>query len=202
MKSIFLNKSVCFIENNSQNITNDDLEKIKYGLEGIYLMLTKFVVFSLIMIYLNLFVHFLIFTFFFSIIRTAAFGIHATKSYICLISSSFLFILCPTLALNVEIDILFKYLSCIFLFISIVLYSPADTFKRPLINKKKRMIFKILSIIISIIYIFIIIFTNNNFLSNIVLFALAAETILILPITYKMFKLPYNNYKTYNYKPI
>jgi accessory gene regulator protein AgrB len=37
-------------------------------------------------------------------------------------------------------------------------------------------------------------------LSNIVLLALMAEIALILPITYKIFKMPYNNYKTYVHK--
>lgn len=200
MKNIFLDKSIYFIQKNNNDITDKDLEKIRYGLEGIYLTLTKFFVISLIMIYFNSFIYFLIFTFFFSIIRMFAFGLHASKSYLCFIFSSLLFILCPLLALNLEINIIIKYLLCLVSFISIILYAPADTLKRPLINKKKRRIFKTLSIIVTFIYLFIIIFTNDNFISNIVLFALTTETILILPIAYKIFQLPYRNYRNYRYK--
>lgn len=199
MKNIIIGKSIKFIQNNNNDITDKDLEKIRYGLEGVYLTLTKFLFISLFMIYFNLFLHFLIFTFFFSIIRMFAFGLHASKSYLCFIFSSLLFILCPLLALNVEINIWIKFLLCLFSLTSIVLYAPADTLKRPLINKKKNRRFKSLSIFIALIYIFFIILINNNFISNIMLFALTTEAILILPITYKIFKLPYRNYKNYHY---
>ena len=39
--------------------------------------------------------------------------------------------------------------------------------------------------------------SKNNFISNCLIFALILENILISPITYKLFKLPYNNYITF-----
>lgn len=81
---------------------------------------------------------------------------------------------------------------------SIILYAPADTYKRPLVNRKKRLKFKFLSCVITIVYIVLSLTIKNNFLANTFLLALVVEVMLILPITYKALKLPYNNYKNYH----
>ena len=78
-----------------------------------------------------------------------------------------------------------------------LLYAPADTVKRPLINKKKRKMYKILSVITALIFISLIFIVDNFLIKNILIFALILESILILPITYKIFKLPYRNYLNY-----
>lgn len=74
--------------------------------------------------------------------------------------------------------------------------SPADTEKRPIVNPKRRKKFKIISVIIATSYV-IISFFVNNFISNSLLFSLLVEVIFISPLTYKIFKLPYNNYINY-----
>ena len=84
--------------------------------------------------------------------------------------------------------------------ISFTLYAPADTEKHPLIHKKKREIYRIITTIESLIYTFVCLYTKNIFLSNATMFALMIETILIIPLSYKIFKLPYNNYKNYVYQ--
>ena len=50
---------------------------------------------------------------------------------------------------------------------------------------------------LAIIYIVLIFTINNYLIKNLLTFALILESILILPITYKIFKLPYNNYLKY-----
>mgnify|MGYP002416640045 FL=1 len=86
------------------------------------------------------------------------------------------------------------------LVVMIGILAPADTQKRPLINKKKRTIYKVLSIIISIIYMTLSIVIKNNTLSNCFIFALFIQIIIMLPITYKIFGVSYNNYKNYEVK--
>ena len=80
----------------------------------------------------------------------------------------------------------------------ISLYAPADTIKRPLIKRNKRIKFKILSIMVVIIYFILTLVLKNNLLINSLIFGLLIECILINPITYKVFKMPYKNYITYN----
>ena len=75
--------------------------------------------------------------------------------------------------------------------------APADTKKKPIINKKRRFILKLISTILAIIFSISAIIINNNFLSNCLIFALILENIMIAPTTYKIFKLPYNNYITF-----
>ena len=90
-----------------------------------------------------------------------------------------------------------KILLCIINILLIYKWSPADTEKRPIVSKKRREIYKTLSTIIAITFSFISILISNQFISNCLLFSLILENLLISPITYKLFKLPYNNYITY-----
>ena len=193
-----------FVINNSMNLVNslnkydkEQQEEIKYGIESIYIAISKVVVILFISFILGLFKEAILFLLLFNVLRIAAFGLHASKSLYCWISSSISFLLIPYLCKTFEFPILFYIISSIISLISFVLFAPADTIKRPLINAKKRKIYKVLSIIFSIIYIILIFTINNLLIKNMLYFSLLLETVLIIPITYKIFKLPYNNYKNY-----
>ena len=204
MSMVIENMIKNFVINNSMNLVSgtnkyneEQLEEIKYGLEGIYLTLSKVVVILSISALLGLFKEAILFLILFNILRAFAFGLHASKSLWCWISSSISFLLIPYLCVNVEFPLLFHIVVSIITFISFVLYAPADTIKRPLINPQKRKIYKVLAIILSSIYITLIFIIKNILFKNMLTFALLLETILILPITYKIFNLSYNNYKNY-----
>ena len=193
-----------FVIGNSMNMISEtnmynkeQLEKIQYGLESIYLAISKVIVILGISSLLGIFKEAILFLLLFNILRFVAFGLHASKSIYCWISSSIAFLLIPFLCINFEFPLIFHIISSIIGFTSFALFAPADTNKRPLINKKKRVIYKILSIIFALIYIVLIFTISNLLIKNMLTFALILETILILPITYKIFKLPYNNYKNY-----
>lgn len=196
IKNFVINNSMNLVKQNN-NYSKDQLEEIKYGIESIYLLLTKFIVIMTIAAILGLFKEAIIFLLLFNILRGFAFGIHASKSLWCWISSSISFILIPLICKNVAFPNLFFIITSIICLISFILFAPADTEKRPLINSKKRKKFKILSIIFAIIYIILIFIIKNSLLKNLLIFSLIFQTILILPITYKLFKLPYNNYLNY-----
>ena len=76
-------------------------------------------------------------------------------------------------------------------------YAPADTEKRPLINKKKRIIYKVLTLVITFIYLVISLILKNQTIINALYLSTILETIQILPITYKLYGVRYNNYKNY-----
>ena len=196
MKDIIINKCINYIKKYN-SYTNDDIEVIKYGLEGIYLSISKVLIILLLSFIIGIFKEVVIFLLLFNVIRFTAFGLHATKSYICLISSLLIFILLPYLLLHINIDIYIKVLFSILCILYIYKYAPSDTKKRPIVNRKRRLVYKTLSTIISIIYSFILIFVNNNFISNALLFSMIVECFLISPIIYRIFKLPYNNYITF-----
>lgn len=197
MKKKFLNSSMKLITKDGK-YNDEQLEIIAYGLEAMYLTFTKMVVIFLIAYALEIFKEIIILLVTYNIIRSQAFGIHASKSIYCLISSLILFIggalVCKYCILPFELVISLALICNICL----LLYAPADTHKRPLVNKKKRKRFKLLSFMLGIIYTILIVIFRDSFIVNYLLFGMIEAVIMILPITYKTFKLPYNNYKTYN----
>ena len=193
-----------FVVNRSMNLINDlnkydkmQLEEIKYGIESIYLTLSKIIVILIISSILGLFKEAIIFLLIFNILRIFAFGLHASKSIWCWISSSISFIGIPYICKTFIFPNLIYIILPIICLVCFILYAPADTVKRPLINSRKRKLYKLLSIISCVIYFGLIIITTNFLIKNLLLFALILESILILPLTYKIFKLPYKNYLNY-----
>lgn len=175
------------------NYSNDEVDIIRYGLEGIYLTISKVTIILILALVLGILQEVIIFLLLFNVIRSTAFGLHASKSYICLISSTLIFILIPYFCLYIDINNYIKCLISIICILCIYRYAPSDTKKKPIVNKTRRFIYKFLSTIISILYSFVLIF-SSGFISNALLFSMVVECALIMPVTYKLFKLPYNNY--------
>lgn len=195
MRKKVINRLMTFIEKRKK-INDIEREQIIYGLESIYILVTKLIFIFIVALLLGIFKEMIIFLLLFNVIRTFAFGLHATKSWICLFVSTLVFIILPFAATKVIIPVIIKIISGIILTLLILKNSPADTYKRPIVNKKRRIILKTLSTSIAVIYVIISLFTNN-FISNCLLFSLLLEAIFISPLTYKIFKLPYNNYLKY-----
>ena len=195
MKEHVIKKLLNYIKKNKKLTTNEE-EVIIYGLESIYILVTKLTIICTIALLLGIFKEFLIFIALFNGIRIFAFGLHATKSYICLILSSVAFLGLPYLSHIINMSFIIKLIIGIISIGLILKNSPADTEKRPIVNQKRRKKFKILSVIVATIYV-ILSFFVSNFISNCLLFSLILEVIFISPLTYKIFKLPYNNYIKY-----
>ena len=177
------------------------LQEIKYGLETVYLTIIKTIVFILIAILLNTIKGLLLFMLFYGIIRLTGFGVHAKKSLHCWISSIVIFVIIPILIKYVILNNYILYVGSIISIILLSIYAPADTPKRPLINKRKRNIYKISTIIISIIYFITIIMMKNNYIfTNTLFYSLLLESFLVTPFIYKIFGVSYKNYKTYKRK--
>ena len=197
MKQNVLGYCLNLISDTRPDIDDIKLDEIRYGLEAIYITLTKTVVIFTLAIILNIFKEMFLLLLFFNILRTTGFGLHATKGWICLLSSSLVFIFLPFISKIITIPLLIKSLLGIGAIILVFIYAPADTIKRPIINKNRRAIYKSITTISCIILSFLSIMINDNTLSNLIIFGIYIEIILILPITYKMFNLSYNNYLNY-----
>lgn len=197
MKNLFLDHSIDIITKYYKKCNSEEIEKLKYGLEGLYLTITKLVIITILAIILNVLIETIIVLLFFNIIRYFAFGFHAKKSSECLITSIILFIALPLIISYIHPNLIIKIFISMLCIISMILFAPADTIKRPLINIKKRRYRKISSTILAIIYTMLIVFVPIN-ISEIILCSLIIQSVMINPITYKIFKQPYNNYLTYN----
>lgn len=196
MKELFVNKSISLIK---KNYSYNDImyERIRYGLEIIYLSITKIFVILLVSYLLGMLKETIILMIFSTPLRNYSYGIHAKKSWHCYVSSIFCFVLLPKLIINYNLSIILRIAISIYALISMIIYAPADTHKRPIINTKHRKKLKYTSIIITITYIFLTILINDNYICNLIYLALLIQSTAIIPITYKIFKMPYNNYKAY-----
>lgn len=196
MKKYIINKCINYIKKYN-NYTEEKLKEIKYGLESIYLTFSKLITISIISILLGVFKEMITYLLIYNLLRLPSFGLHATKSWICLLSSTILFIFIPIICLNIKIELFLKTIIGIICILFMYKNSPADTYKKPIVSKKRRNIYKTISTIVCIIFCFISLYIKSNFLSNCLIFAMIMQNCMISPITYKIFKLPYNNYINY-----
>lgn len=195
MKKVVMNYAMNIIKNNN-NYDEEQLAIIRYGLEGLYLTITKLIIILLLAFILNLLKEVIIFLILYNIIRMPSFGLHATKSWICLLSSTIIFIGFPIICRYLYLTNYFKVILGLILVLFIYKNAPADTHKRPIINQKRRIFYKYCSTFIAIIFIFCSILINDNFISNCFIFSLFVQSFMIAPSVYKLFNLPYNNYLT------
>ncbi len=197
MKKSFINHSLSIITRNNPNIDRVKLEEIEYGLTSIYLTYTKMIIISVIAIMLGIFKQYLLLLISYNIIRTNSFGLHASKSIYCLITSLVCFIGGVYLCEYISAPLVIKLLLTIICIICLIKYAPADTEKRPLINARKRKKYKALSVMFGSIYLVLILIFRNNIISNYLLLGLIEAVIMIHPLIYKLFRFPFDNYKRY-----
>lgn len=198
MKDKLINNSLNKIRLKYPEYTNTKLEEIKYGIESLYLTITKMIILIILSIIFNIKKEFIIFLLLYNGIRIFAFGLHAKKSSWCLISSIIFFIVLPIILKFIIINKFVISILGSILLINYYKYSPADTRKRPIVSVKIRLKYKCLSCIIVIIYLFIALIINNIYISNLLFSAVLLEGLLINPYIYKLFGFTYDNYKNYH----
>ena len=175
----------------------DRLDEIRYGLEATYLSITKLVVILFASFLLGIFKESIILLVLFNFLRLTGFGLHATKSWMCWVSSSITFLLVPFFCKSLVLPNYVLVAISVVCLINFLLYAPADTVKRPLIHKKRRLLYKVCTVLIASLYTVLIFITKDTFLQNSLASAMLIEGALINPYIYKLFNLPYNNYKNY-----
>lgn len=196
MKQHFVNSCVKLI-NKYYDYSDEKINEIKYGLATVYITFTKTVVIFALTFILGIFKEMIVLLILYNLLRLTGFGLHAKESWQCWLSSIVSFIILPVMiryfTINIYVKIALMAVCILFIFI----YAPADTEKRPIVSKNRRLIYKSCCTLSAILYLILIIFINDNMISNSLLFATILETVLILPTTYKIFKLKYDNYKSY-----
>ena len=196
MKDLIIGKQLNVIKKYN-DFDDEKLSIIKYGLESIYILITKTIIILLVSYLLGLLKQTVIFLVCYNFIRIPSFGLHATKSWICLVSSLLIFIILPFICTVITIPMYLKIIIGLIGLAFIIKNAPADTYKRPIISKKRRMFFKVCSSIVTIAMILFSLFIEDQFLANSLLFSIILQCFMISPTVYKFFKLPYNNYKRY-----
>lgn|SRR5574344_1113330 len=174
--------------------SSDKLEIAEYGLKVILLTITKLSLIIIVVSLLGILKEFILFYILFNIVRLFSFGLHASKSIYCTISSLIVFTIVPYLNSIIFLSFNFKCIIGILLILLMYKNSPADTIKKPII--RRRNIYKFMSTIIAILFVFLSLI-NNGLITNTLITSLIVQNILISSYTYKLFKMPYNNYINY-----
>lgn len=196
MKEKFVSSSINFISK-YQKCDDLKLKRLKYGLEGIYSLVVKTFVVLIISIITQTLIETLLLMIFYAGIRTFSYGMHAKNNITCWITTILIYNGCPLLIANINLPTLMGYIILFIALISMILWAPADTPKKPLIRKEQRRKCKILSIIIVLIYTLIFLINKNPIINNSIIYALIIQIIFINPLTYKLTKTQFNNYKYY-----
>lgn len=197
MKEKFLNWGMNLIKKYYPNYDETELAEVKYGLEGLYLTVSKMLIIIPISILTKNFIYMLILLILFNILRKTGFGVHATKSLYCLIASIIIFIGIPILCKIITIPLFIKLIISLLSILSLYIYAPADTKKRPLINRKRCLKFKYITVINACIISIASMLITNDIISNLFLMSVILEAISVNKLTYIIFKLEFDNYKKY-----
>lgn len=196
MKNVLLDNIIKRIKRDN-NYDDVKLKEIRYGLEAIYLSIFKLLIIIIISFFIHTTKYLCLLLMIYGLLRLTGFGLHTKESIQCWIFSITIFSLFPFLIKTLIIKNEILYIISLLLLFLIIKYAPSDTEKRPLINKKKRVIYKIITSIITTIYLIIIFVTKNIIIKNLLFFSILLEVILIHPISYKLLGLKYNNYMLY-----
>lgn len=196
MKEKFVESSITFI-NKYEECDDLKLKKLRYGLQGIYSLIVKLTVVIIISIITNTIKETLLFLLFYAGIRTFSYGMHAKSNLGCWITTITIYNVIPLIIRNYNMPNTFSYIVLGISLISMLLWAPADTPKKPLIRKKQRILCKSISTSVVIFYTIIFLINNITIINNAIIYALIIQSIIINPITYKITNTQFNNYKYY-----
>lgn len=199
MKEVILDKLINNVKK-YKNYDNIKLKEIRYGIEVLYLTITKVIVISIITLLLGIYKEFILLLLLYSLLRLTGFGIHTNTSKQCYILSISVYIIVPYLIKITYFNNLITIILSIMSLLIIIIHAPADTEKRPLINNKKRKTLKIITSITTIVYIILIFIIKSNYYKNLLLYSIILQALAVHPIIYKLLGLRYNNYKAYKRK--
>lgn len=167
MKEIFISKSYNLI---NSYYPNNEI-KIKFGLESLYVILSKTIIIFLISYLLGILNKTLICLLLFNIIRPFSFGRHF-NSKTCLISSIIVFVIIPKFLVFITISNFYKILISILCILLIGIYSPKESRKRRYFKNKFKL--KLLSLIAALMLFYL------SFYMIEALYILCIQTILVI----------------------
>lgn len=194
IRTTLVDKCMDSIQNNS-NHTEEDLIKIKYGVQILIINIEKLIILIMVASILGMLKYSLFCLLCFGILRLFAAGVHADSSIKCNIINLVVFIVGPCLILHINLN---SYiLTCMFLasFLLVAFYAPADTKERPLINKNLRKGLKIKAILTVCISYFIFIKIDIYPYKELLAYSILIGSLCIIPFIYKLFKKEYKNYE-------
>lgn len=194
MKKKFIESSLDLIKSKKE-VDNLEEKRLRYGLEGFYNTYTKFMVMLILSLILGIWREYLLLILVYSSLRLYGFGIHMETTFQCWVTTIPLYIGGCLVIKYFNFPLQTSLLLWLCGFISFLTFAPADTPKRPLIYKEKRVRAKVLSLIILLTYFLIFNVVKSQMIKEVILLGVILESISINPLLYKLFNMQYNNYK-------
>lgn len=183
-----------FVVDNTSSKTEDEVEILKYGIEVIFMNISKLLVIYIIAFLSGYLLESLFVTIIFGFIRSFSSGLHVKGFFKCLIFSALIFIFIIFAKPFFDLQLSIKLIIAILVLIGIYIYSPADTEEKPYLDKDNRKKLKISALILSSIYLVIWITSALGDYSNYFITTLIVQLVLISPVTYKILGRRYKNY--------
>jgi accessory gene regulator B len=195
--SAILAYQICEIINRSINKNDYELTKMRIGMEMTLNNLSKLIIICGLSIYLGTYIETGVVFFTFALLRRHTHGLHAKSSLICLLIMCVTHIWLPMLIKELYIPRIVVTGFFFILLFALYQYAPSDTEKLPLINEKRRRGLKIKSVLFGWIIMCIALLVPYQNIRNILLLSTMYVVVMIMPITYIIFKERRNNYKYY-----
>lgn len=182
MKDKVVNYFLEKIKKRNPDLNDIKLEELRYGLIAIYTFVTKTIVIVLLSIYLDFFKDFLLFLIFYGLLRSLGFGTHAQSNIMCWAYSTILLLGIPYLFTLLNLSLVIKCIIWSICLLNFIIFCPADTEKRPMINKVRKLKFKIGILLLCLIYLILIF--KVEFIANLILASMVLESLLTNPLGY------------------
>lgn len=177
--------------------SNFQENKVRYGIEVILINITKTTLIMGLAALLNIFWTTIVIMLSFGALRRYSFGVHATTSFYCSLSTIIGFFSGAFLSMHIFENKLILAGMFTVSIISILTFSPADTESRPLLGRNKRKTLKRKSIIIWVISFILAMYLKDFRIGFLIAYGNLLEAIMIMPVTYKIFNRRYKNYERY-----
>ncbi len=201
MRDKFIEYFIKNIKKKNELSKKDELA-CRYALYAIYAFITKMGAVLIISIVLNLFIETLLLLLLYGLLRFFGAGMHAASNLYCWISTIATYIILPLLIKYTILNTTTYFIILAVASILVIMFSPADTEKKPILRKEVRIRNQMIISVIVLIFIAISIIFNNTILDNTILYSLIMQAIIVNPISYKIFGMRYNNYLHYQPKKV
>lgn len=179
-------KLTSVIAEHLDDLPEQKLAEINYGIAVFITNSYKMIFIFVLAILLNIFKYFLVAFVSFGALRTFASGVHAKREWTCLPASTLFFFGIVYLGMAVKLNVYAISLVFALCFAAVIRYAPADTEERPIVSKKLRRKLKALSCMAVIMLYAAALYSSGTSTSSIIAFSTLVETVLILPITYRL----------------
>lgn len=189
-------KIINFFKNNL-NFNDRDVEKISIGITVVLFNIFEMSLIFISAFLLGIITQTLLFTVLFVPLRMLAAGVHCKTGQSCMLVTLSLYIGSVLLSTYLPVKPLYALVVGILCIPILSRYAPADTENRPILGKRRRNKLKIETICIVVLILSIVFLSKSTTLSNCAMYAIIIQSISIIPFTYKIFGVNYNNYTLY-----